>query len=231
VLVRAVLAALLIVVALPASALAEDNGLYQAGALGDLTVEMWLAPGVYRPTAVELHLTDAGGQAPSDVRRVDLQFAMAGMNHGARGVEAERVEPGVYQAAGYLLAMPGAWWLAVRVERADGRLHQARYAFVTPAEPATNASFALDGRPEGIFDLVASPGELIPSQIEVQAGRPVRLELMYVDEPGCGRAVLVAETGDWAAVTADGLAELSFVPARTGPLTLSCTPSALLLRR
>jgi hypothetical protein len=201
------------------------------GQLGDLSVEMWLAPGVSRPTAVELHLVDANGQAPSDVRRVDLQFAMAGMNHGARGVEAERVEPGVYQAAGYLLAMPGAWWLAVRVERDDGRLLQGRYAFATPPEPATNASFALDGRPEDVHDVVASPGEVIPSQIEVRAGRPVRLDVIYVDQPGCGPSVRVPETGAWAEVTPDGLAELTFTPAATGPLTLSCTPAGLLLGR
>jgi len=230
--VRRLLCALLLAL-LPATALADDNSLHRSAALGDLTLEYWLAPGVTRPTAVEIHLTDASGRAPTDVTRVDVQLAMEGMNHGARGLEAESVDAGVYQAAGYLLAMQGPHWMAVRVERADGRVQQARFAFATPPEPPTNASFGLDSRPDrgvSVVDVVASPGEVIPSTIDVTAVRPVRVEVMYVDNPGCGRAVMDAGSGARADVTADGLAELSFTPTASGPLSLTCTAEGLMLR-
>ena len=223
---------LLAAVALPSSASADDDGLHAASQLGDLTLEYWLAPAVYRQSALELHLADATGQPPTDVRRVDVQFAMAGMNHGARGVEVEMVEPGIYQAAGYLLAMPGPWWMAVRVERADGRLLQARYGFVTPLEAATNTAFALDARPDGpaqVYDVAISPGETIPGQIAVTAGRPVRLEVIYTDNPGCGPSVQVADPPARADLTSDGLGELTFTPTATGQLNLTCAPAGLLV--
>jgi hypothetical protein len=231
--VRFLFVAALMLALVPATALADENSLHQVAPLGDLTLEYWLAPGVTRPTAVELHLADAAGRAPTDVRRVDVQFAMAGMNHGARGLEAEMVEPGVYQTAGYLLAMQGSWWMAVRVERADGRLHQARFAFATTPEPPTNAASALDGRPDGavqVVDVVASPGETIPDQVAVTAGRPVRVEAMFVDNPGCGPSVAAPDAGARADVTPDRLAELTFTPPLSAQLTVTCAPEGIVLR-
>lgn len=119
----------------------------------------------------------------------------------------------------------------MRVERDDGRLHQARFAFATPPEPPSSTSFLLTDRPAGVHDVVASPGEVVPAEIAVEAGATTRVALMYVDEPGCGPFVWLEESGATAEVTPDGLAELAFVPATTGTLSLTCTAWGLLLRR
>ncbi len=230
---RPLLAALLFLAAAARPVSADDDGLHGQRALGGLTVEYWLAPGVYRPTAVELHLTGMDGAPASDVRRVDVQFAMEGMNHGARGAEAALVQPGVYQAAGYYLAMSGAWWMAVRVERVDGRLVSTRFPFVAPPEPTTGTSYALDGRPDDgvqVEDVAASPEGVIPDHIGTTAGHPVRVEVIYVDSPPCGPSVQLDDGSASADVSPDGLAELRFTPAADGVLRLACTPAGLSLR-
>jgi hypothetical protein len=60
--VRPLLAALLPLAAI-ARPVSADDGLHGQRALGDLTVEYCLAPGVYHPTAVELRFTPATGGA------------------------------------------------------------------------------------------------------------------------------------------------------------------------
>ena len=230
--IRVVLALLVALVALgPAAASADDLGLHQVGSVGDLTAELWLAPGVFRPTAVELHLSDAAGRPPTDVGRVDLAFAMRGMNHGARGIAAELVEPGVYQAAGYLLAMSGSWWLALRVERSDGRLDSALFAFEAPYE-RTGPANILYSRPLGdvqVEDVAVTPDEVIPSTIGVTAGLPVRLEVMYVDAPACGPSVSSVDPPVTVAVSPDGLAELTVTPTQSARWSISCTSAGLVV--
>jgi len=229
---RSLLLALLLLVAAVPPAAAEDNGLYAQRALGGLALEYWLAPGIYHPSAIELHLTGADGAPPADVRRVDLQFAMEGMNHGARGAEMDMVSPGVYQAAGYWLAMSGPWWMAVRIERADGSLVSTRFPFVAPPEASNGSSYALDARPDNgvqVEDVVASPEGVIPDRINATAGHPLRVELIYVDNPPCGPRLQLADGTAGADVSPDGLAEMRFTPAAAGGLALSCTPTGLLL--
>jgi hypothetical protein len=227
-----ILAVVLIACSLmPGRASAEDAGLYQVRAVEDLSVQLWIAPSVFQPTGVEVQLADASGAAPADVRRVDLSFAMAAMNHGAVGIEAEMAAPGTYQAAGYFLAMPGWWWLALRVERADGRLQSARFLFEAPPSRGPTVANMLYQRPDGgvqVQDVAVSPEGVIPKTIGVTARRPVRLEVIYVDDPPCGG--LVDAGGASAAVSWDGLAELSFTPAVSGPLELVCASNGLLVR-
>ena len=71
---------------------------------------------------------------------------------------------------------------------------------------------------------------LLDFQIDLTAGRPVRLEIMFVDQPACGSTVESNDLRVRADVTSDGLAELSFTPDHGGTLRLVCTPSGLVLR-
>jgi hypothetical protein len=217
---------------LSAPALADDDGgLQQRRGVGDLTADVWLAPGVFRPTGVEVRLTDQSGAAPGDVRRVDVAFAMRGMSHGARGIEADAVELGLYQAGAYLLAMPGSWWMALRVERADGRVDSVLFPFEAPYE-RTGVSSRLYTRPTDpvqVEDLAVYPEGVAPDHLDVVAARPVRLEVMYVDGAACGDRVTLADASASAPVSPEGLAELAFTPARTASLALTCTPTGLLI--
>src|SRR5438045_4744276 len=92
---------LIALLAVPSIAHADEAAWPKTVQLDDLTATVWLWPGVFTPTSLEVHLADARGAAPTDVTRLDVAFAMIGMNHGARGITADPVEPGTYQAAGY----------------------------------------------------------------------------------------------------------------------------------
>lgn len=220
-------------VAASPTALSADEGRSQRRALGDLVVALQVEPRVFQPTAVELRLTDWAGRPATDIQRVDLQVAMAGMNHGARGIAADPAGGGVYRARAMLVVMEGPWWLAVRVERAGGRLESGAFAFQAPPDPATTVAGAYYTRPDGptqVVDVAVYPDAVTPGRIPVVAGRPVRLEVFYVDRPSCGTVVRFDERNLRAGVTPEGLAELSFVPDRGGQLQLSCTPGGLLLQ-
>ena len=219
--------ALVALVAWPATVGAAPGLIGRELWLGDVRATVSLWPGVFRPTSVQLQLDDGAGAVTADVRRVDLAFAMIGMNHGARGITLVEAEPGVYVGSEYLLSMDGPWWLAVRVERADGHVVSGRVAFDVAPERA-GASSLLYARPDlgvQVEDVAVYPGDVIPARLAVRAGHPVRLEVMYVDEPACGAVVRVDDPLAAAAVSADGLAELTFVPSADGELVLSCTPA------
>ncbi len=193
---------------------------------------MRIEPRVFQPTRVEVRLSERDGRPVPDARRVDLQFAMAGMNHGARGIGANPTGGGRYEARGMLLAMEGPWLLALRVERGDGRIESGVFAFVASPDTAAGPASAFYTRPAGpvrIEDIAVYPEAVTPSRVPVTAGRPVRLEVFYVDRPACGPAVRFDELDLRADITPEGLAELSFTPPRDGQLQLACTPSGLVL--
>ena len=221
-----------ILLALPTTAHAEESAWPKTVALDDLTATVWLWPGVFTPTSLEVHLADASGAPPTDVTRLDVAFAMIGMNHGARGITADPVELGTYQAAGYLLAMSGPWWMDLRAERADGRLASARLAFDAPPDTSgvANAMYTRPDQGVQVEDVAAYPDGVLPDRITVAAGRPVRLEVAFVDDPPCGPAVQV-DDGTAGAVSADGLAEVTFTPVADGPVRLACAPEGLLVAR
>ena len=224
------LVAALALAVLPIPAGADDLGLQQRRAVGDLTADVWLSPAVFRQTGVEIHLSDAAGAAPADVRRVDVAFAMRGMSHGARGIAADEVEPGVYQAAGYLLAMTGSWAMALRVERADGRVDSALFPFEALYEragPSNQLYTRPTDDPVQVEDVAVYPEGVAPGGIDVTAARPVRLEVFYVDRPACGGQVALADGSAAAPLSPDGLAELAFTPAASAHLALTCTPAGL----
>jgi hypothetical protein len=219
----------LALLAVPTPAGAAPGLVGREVALGDLRATVSLWPGIFRPTSVQLQLDDGAGVVPADVHRVDLQFAMIGMNHGARGLTLAEAEPGTYVGSEYLLSMEGPWWLAIRVERADGQVVSARVRFDVAPERAgvSNMLYARPDHGVQVEDVVVHPEGIIPTRLAVRAGHPVRLEVVYVDEPPCGPAIRVDDPPSEATLTADGLAELTFVPAADGDLALDCTPTGL----
>ena len=225
--------ALLLMLVAPSTAGAAPGLVGREVWLGDLRATVWLWPGVFRPTSVQLQLDDGNGFAPSNVKRVDLSFAMVGMNHGARGLTLTEAEPGVYVGSEYLLSMDGPWWVALRVERAGGQVVSGRLPFDVAPERSTvsNILYARPDRGVQVEDVAVYPEGIIPSRIAVRADHPVRLEVMYVDEPACGAFVRVDEPWAEAALSPDGLAELTFVPAADGELALACTGAGLTLSR
>ncbi len=210
---------------------ADELGLAQQRQIDDLRIAVWIAPSVFRPLGVEIQLSDQYDRPVTNVRRVDVAFAMLGMNHGARGIVAEPVGNGLYQAAGRLLAMEGPSQMSVRVERADGRVQTGVFLFVAPPEPPTGFSAGLYDRPtdgpEQVVDIAVAPEGIVPDRIDVIAGRPVRLEIMYVDRPTCGSLIRLRDPPTATDLNAEGLAELAFTPTRTGRLSLTCDPTAL----
>jgi hypothetical protein len=57
--------------------------------VGDLRIALKVRARVFQPADFEVDLTGANGQPASSIQRVDLQTAMVGMNHGARGIRAK----------------------------------------------------------------------------------------------------------------------------------------------
>jgi hypothetical protein len=65
-------------------------------------------------------VADAQGQPPSDVTDVILTFTMEGMNMGRTTVRAAPTVPGVFEAEGFYIGMPGVSLVGVAVSRTAG---------------------------------------------------------------------------------------------------------------
>lgn len=207
-----------------------DEELSRRVALGDVTADVQITPRIYEPAEVDVRLTNRDGSAVTDVRRVDVQVAMEGMDHGARGVEASQVGSGRYRARALLLAMEGKWLLALRVERANGQVASSVTSFQAPHQSPSGAVSALYERPTDpvqIEDVAVYPMEINPPSILVRNGHPARLEIIFVDHPSCGSTVTFEDANARSSTTSDGLAELSFVPDRDGTIQLACTSSGV----
>jgi hypothetical protein len=219
--------------AAPTVANAASGALTQQGQVGDLLASVTLQPRIFSPAQVNVQLHDRSGASLDDVRRVDVQVAMQGMSHGARGITLTRQAPGRYDGQGMLLAMQGAWWLAVRIERGDGRMQSGLFSFQVPADQPTGAVSALVDRPSNdteIIDIAVYPGQIDPPQLTVAVGRPVHLQVLYVDHPMCGSQVRYDAAGLRTVVSADGVADLIFNPAQSGQLQLRCSPVGLMVQ-
>jgi copper transport protein len=206
------------------------GGLAQEKVVNGIKVAVKLQPGIFQPAQVNLTLTDPNGAPLTDTRRVDVQVAMAAMDHGAHGALAAPTGPGQYQAKAMLLAMEGVWWLAVRVERGDGTVDSTVFAFQVPRDTLTGAVAAMASRPIDpvqIEDIAVYPGEVTPDTVDVRAGHPVRLEVTYVNHPACGPTVRLNDPNTTAPVDANGLGELAFVPKQTATLHVTCSPNGL----
>ena len=155
---------------------AVGNGLTQQRSVGDLRVAIQIQPAVFQPATLEVRLANSQGRPPTDVRRVDLQVAMEGMDHGARGISAGQVAPGVYRAQGMLLAMEGPWWLGIRIERAAGQVDSGVFGFRVPPDQPNGAVSVMYDRPPGPFDVVdvaVYPGEVSPNEVAVASQHPI----------------------------------------------------------
>ncbi|HLZ08129.1 MAG TPA: c-type cytochrome, partial [Chloroflexota bacterium] len=191
--------------------------------VGDLIARIVVKPLVFQPASIDLEIRDANGQLVSDIARLDLQIAMEGMNHGARGIAPTVVGPGRYHAQAMLFAMQGKWWLAIRIERTGQPISATIVRLDVPRDNSTGAVSAMYERPAGapqVEDIAVYPDAIAPNRISVVAGRAVRLELFYVDSPACGQGVSFPELGATATISASGLGELDFVPKQTGTIEL-----------
>jgi hypothetical protein len=198
--------------------------------IDDLVATVTVDPGVLRPATVEVRLTDPTGRPVTDARRVDVSVGMRAMNHGVRGATATQTGPGVYTATARILVMAGPSLLVLRVERADGRRQSALFELDVPPDRSGAATGLLADRPTDpvqVVDVQVDPSGVVPDRVTVRAGRPVRLQVIYVERPACGDAVQVGEAGARAAVSAEGLAELTFTTERAGELRLACGPGGL----
>ncbi len=213
----------------------EDSGLVQARTLGDLTVSFFIDPHVFEPTTIDILVADANGQPAHNVERVGVTLAMEGMNHGAMGIEAMRVAPGLYRAQGQLLVMTGRWHMGLRVKRTDGVVESGVFAFVAAREDGGEGkASAFYRRPAGtvqIEDIAVYPEGIEPRTIRVRAQTLVRLEVMYVDNPFCGPRVAIPELGHETAVSSEGLAELEFMPPESSTLAIECSETGMELRQ
>jgi copper transport protein len=197
--------------------------------IGDLRATLKVTPRVFQPAEFEINLTGPNGQPATGIQRVDLQTAMVGMDHGARGIAAREVGPGRYSVSAMMFAMPGPWRVAIRVER-GGVVGSTVFRVDVPRDDTTGVVSAMAERLPGpiqVEDVAIYPGEVSPPYVAVVAGRPVRLEIMFVDHPTCASAVRLDAPSTEVPVTSDGLAEVYFVPARSGKLQLSCDAAYL----
>lgn len=228
--------ALGVLCAASATAVADADAplIVEQRAFDGLVATVQIDPGVFRPTTVLVRLADAAGQPIADARRVDVAFAMHGMNHGALGATLAPQAAGLYSAGAHLLVMEGPTVMALRVERADGRLASTTVDLDVPPDLSNAPAEAVALRPTDpvqVVDVQVDPTSVVPDAIEVVAGRPVRLEVMLTDAPACGATVGVDGDLARAAVSGDGLAELTFTPNASGTYQLGCSPDGLALSR
>lgn len=208
------------------------SGLIQERTIDDLLVSIQIQPRIYQPADVQIRLTDANGQPVTDIHRVDLAMAMNGMNHGAVGIAAAAAGQGVYSAHAMLLSMEGPWFMALRIERTDGRLQSGVFRFEVPPDVQTGAVAPMYTRPDEsiqIVDIAVYPEGILPRAVAVAANHPVRLEIMFANQPPCGPSVNFPEMNLKTAVTSEGLADLAFVPQQNGKLQFACSASGLLV--
>ena len=206
------------------------SGLFQQRTIGDLAASVQIQPTIYQPANVEIRLNDANGQPVQDIRRVDIAMAMDGMDHGAIGITATPAASGLYSARAMLLAMEGPWFMALRIERSDGRLQSGVFRFIVPPDVETGVVDPMYTRPPGpiqVVDLAVYPDGMLPLELAVTANQVVRLEIMFVNQPPCGPTVYLDQLKLKTAVSSDGLAELSLVPPKSGRLHFVCKPDGL----
>ncbi|HTD76393.1 MAG TPA: CopD family protein, partial [Chloroflexota bacterium] len=99
---------------------------------GDLRVQLSVDPNWVGVSRFRVLVTDAQGQPVPDVRDVILTFTMEGMNMGRTTVPAAPSGPGVFEAEGFYVGMPGIAQFGVAVSRPDGVDESAVFRIETP---------------------------------------------------------------------------------------------------
>lgn len=210
------------------------SGLDQTRVLGDVTASVKIEPHVFQPTKVEVQLNGPDGLPATNIERVGITIAMEGMNHGVMGIEAVRIRPGLYRAEGMLIGMAGPSLMALRVKRNDGVFESSVFPFRAGDEEASGSvarMYSRPSEPSQIEDIAVYPKDVLPREIQVQAGRPVRLEIMYVDQPFCAPVVAIPDLGLQEKVSAAGVADLEFIPKQNSTLEIVCEAGGLELRK
>jgi copper transport protein len=103
-----------------------------ARSAGDLRVQLSVNPNWVGVSRFRVVVTDAKGQPAPDVRDVILTFTMEGMNMGRTTVPAAATQPGVFEAEGFYVGMPGVAQIGVAVSRAAGADESAVFRIETP---------------------------------------------------------------------------------------------------
>jgi len=99
---------------------------------GDLRVQLSVSPNWVGVSRFQVVVTDAQGQPVPDVRDVILTFTMEGMNMGRTTVPAAATQPGVFEAEGFYVGMPGVAQIGVAVSRTAGADESAIFRIETP---------------------------------------------------------------------------------------------------
>jgi copper transport protein len=99
---------------------------------GDLRVQLSVSPNWVGVSRFRVSVTDAQGQPAPDVRDVVLTFTMEGMNMGRTTVPAAATQPGVFEADGFYIGMPGVAQIGVAVSRTSGADESAVFRIETP---------------------------------------------------------------------------------------------------
>ncbi len=84
---------------------------------GDLRVALTVDPAWVGVSRFGLVVTDSAGQPAADVSDVILTFTMEGMNMGRTTVRGTPRAPGVFDAQGFYLGMPGVSLIGVAISR------------------------------------------------------------------------------------------------------------------
>ncbi|MCA1645284.1 MAG: copper resistance protein CopC [Chloroflexi bacterium] len=87
---------------------------------GDLRLQLSVAPDWVGVSRFRVAVADAQGQTPPDVSNVILTFTMEGMNMGRTTVRASPIAPGIFEAEGFYIGMPGFSLIGAAVSRSAG---------------------------------------------------------------------------------------------------------------
>ncbi|HKQ29234.1 MAG TPA: copper resistance protein CopC, partial [Burkholderiales bacterium] len=87
---------------------------------GDLRIALRVDPAWVGVSRFHVEIADSEGRPPPDIRRVVLTFTMEGMNMGRTNVTLSPRGPGVYEAEGFYVGMPGISQIGVAVNRDGG---------------------------------------------------------------------------------------------------------------
>lgn len=206
----------------------------QNSQVSGLNITLAVKPRTAGLSDFDVVLRDANGRAIEDAPRVMLVFAMSNMAHGANSVNAAPIGGGHYRARGPWLFMEGQWATGLIVRLADGQTRSAIFALNAPEPPPGNVeSRAIESSPTPYqqVNVVIYPSLIDRPRVDVQTNRKVHVTALLIDpsKERCGGRIVLPELGQEAAFSDAGIAELEFVPPRSGELRAKCTKDGVML--
>ncbi len=205
----------------------------QNSQVSGLNITLAVKPRTAGLSDFDVILRDANGRAIDDAPRVMLVFAMGTMAHGANSVDAAPIGGGHYRARGPWLFMEGPWAIGLIVRLAEGQLRSAVFALNAPEPPPGNVeSRAIESSPTPFqqVNVAIYPSLIDRPRVDVQA-KQVHVTALLIDpsKERCGGRIVLPELGQEAAFGDAGIAELEFVPPRSGELRIKCTKDGVML--